>query len=203
MRKFGITLIVVGLLAVLAGAGLYAYNAWDDNRAALASEQIGGALFAQIMPIALGSSIDSAGVALGTVADNGSNEAAPISYEGETYIGIISLPTLRISLPINSDWDYTKLKKSPCRYAGSVADNDLVIAAHNYKRHFGNISTLQAGDPVAFTDSAGIMHEYAVVEVTTVEPTQTWSVISGTFDLTLFTCTYGGQARWVVRCNRV
>ena len=42
-------------------------------------------------------------------------------------------------------WSYPKLKVAPCRYRGSAYLDDLIIAAHNYDRHFGRINTLLPG----------------------------------------------------------
>ena len=38
-----------------------------------------------------------------------------------------------------------------------------MIAAHNYKAHFGRLLGLQAGDVVVFTDVSGTAHYYEVI----------------------------------------
>ena len=40
--------------------------------------------------------------------------------DGEQYIGVLELPTLSLTLPVQSQWSYPALKVSPCRYAGSA-----------------------------------------------------------------------------------
>ena len=57
-----------------------------------------------------------------------------------------------MSLPIISEWNDTRLKQAPCRFQGSVYLNNLIIAGHNYKKHFGGLKNLQIGDVVIFTD---------------------------------------------------
>ena len=54
------------------------------------------------------------------------------------------------------------LKLSPCRYAGSFSEENLVIAAHNYSSSFGEISRLSAGDTVTLVDGLGDRHSYQV-----------------------------------------
>lgn len=40
------------------------------------------------------------------------------------------------------------------------------------------------------------------MEIEEIEPTNVESMTISDFDLTLFTCTYGGNARFTVRCSR-
>ena len=66
-------------------------------------------------------------------------------------------------LPVLTDWSYAKLKKAPCHCYRTYYEKDFVIAAHNYKSHFGRLSELQASDVVVFTDVSGTAHYYEVV----------------------------------------
>ena len=49
----------------------------------------------------------------------------------------------------------------------------------------------------------GAVTSYEVVEVDILNPTAIEEMTDSGFDLTLFTCTYGGQSRVTVRCNTV
>lgn len=123
--------------------------------------------------------------------------------DGYLYIGFLSVPSLKLELPVMSQWDYGRLKIAPCRYTGSVKTDDLVIAAHNYERHFGKLSGLSEGDEVSFTDMDGTVTRYEVAAVDILSPAAVAEMTSGEYDLTLFTCTYGGKSRVTVRCERV
>ena len=101
-----------------------------------------------------------------------------------------------------SDWDYKRLKIAPCRQFGSSRTDDLVIAAHNYKTHFGLLGELSPGDPVAFTDMDGIVNHYSVAGTQVLQPTEVDAVQNSGYDLVLYTCTIGGRSRVVVFCNR-
>ena len=109
---------------------------------------------------------------------------------------------LGLELPVLSDWDYTKLNIAPCRYHGTLRGEDLVIMAHNYSCHFGPISRLQEGDEVLFVDMDGILTRYQVVGSDILNPFSSREITAGVYDLTLFTCTYGGKSRVTVYCNR-
>ena len=86
---------------------------------------------------------------------------------------------------------------------GSVRGENLVLMAHNYASHFGGLSKLSEGDSVIFTDMDGIVTTYEVKAQDILSPYAVEEMISGDFDLTLFTCTYGGESRVTVYCDRV
>ena len=123
--------------------------------------------------------------------------------DGEEYIGCLELPSISLTLPVMRDWSYPKLRTAPCRYWGSAEDGTLVIMAHNYERHFGNLSMLREGDPVQFIDAAGEIYRYVVSGQQVLESTDIDGMIEGDWDMTLFSCTYGGGARVTVRLQRV
>ncbi len=117
------------------------------------------------------------------------------------YVATIEIPALSLDLPVTSTWNYSLLTKTPCRYTGSAYSNDLVIAAHNYTSHFGNLKNLTAGDSVIITDMEQNVFEYEVTEIEIIEPTEIEEMITADdWDLTLFTCNYGGSVRIAVRC---
>lgn len=122
---------------------------------------------------------------------------------GYSCIGYVEIPELNIQLPVISDWSLPKLKVSPCRYHGTTRGEDLVIMAHNYKKHFGKISTLTEGSIVKFTDMDGKLWEYQVVAKDILNPTDVEELISGEYDLTLFSCTPGGKQRVTIRCDKI
>lgn len=130
-------------------------------------------------------------------------EMTVVEIDGYGYIGFIAIPSLNLELPVMADWSYPQLQKSPCRYTGSVFTDDLVVMAHNYYSHFGQLSNLHSGDQVIFTDMDGNKLYYEVIALDVLNPTAVEDMTSGEFDLTLFTCTYGGRSRVTVRCDRV
>lgn len=132
-----------------------------------------------------------------------STELTVVEIDGYGYIGYISIPALEIELPVMSQWDYSRLKIAPCRQFGSTRTDDLVIAAHNYKTHFGYLSELEGGEEVFFTDMDGEITDYNVSSVETLAPTSVDAVQNSGHDLVLYTCTYGGATRVAVFCDRV
>ena len=114
---------------------------------------------------------------------------------GYGYIGYLSIPALQLDLSVMSEWDYGRLKISPCRYYGSTKTDNLVIAAHNYRFHFGYLGHLKPGETVVFTDMESEKHIYQVTAVEQLMPTDVDKVKDSGDDMILYTCTYGGAKR--------
>jgi len=102
-----------------------------------------------------------------------------------------------------SDWDYNKMKISPCRYYGSIITNDLVICAHSYDNLFGRLKNLNTGDLLILTDMNNNEYIYKVEVIEILSPNKVEEMIESDFDLTLFTCTKDALNRVTVRLNRV
>ncbi|MDO5324396.1 MAG: sortase [Clostridia bacterium] len=130
-------------------------------------------------------------------------EMPTIEIDGNAYIGVLDIPSKGLSLPVMSQWSYSRLRIAPCRYSGSVYSGDIVIAGHNYARHFSPIKSLQAGDAVDFTDADGNVFHYEVAAVEILKSTAVEEMQAGDWDLTLFTCTYGGKSRCALRCRLI
>ena len=122
---------------------------------------------------------------------------------GQEYVGMLSIPELSLQLPVINDWDYPKLKEAPCLYSGSAYLDNLVIMAHNYQSHFGKINTLSIGSQLTFTIMDDNIFHYQVVATELISPTSVDEVVNSQWNLTLFTCTIGGQSRIAVRCERI
>lgn len=216
MKKKGTVFIVLGLLLIVGAFGLTAYNLITQDRAEKASAEIMGAL-EQVLPETR--EVEN-GIYVDSVPENSGVYTAPtyevpdyilnpdmdmptITVGNATYVGTISIPVLDLELPIHSDWDYTKLKTAPCVFSGTIYKDDLVICAHNYRKHFSKLRTLHSGDTVVITDADGNEFVYEVWEIEILQPTDLEAMIESDYDLTLYTCTTGGKTRLTVRCNKV
>ncbi|MCI8810487.1 MAG: sortase [Oscillibacter sp.] len=197
--KRGSILMAGGLALLLAALCLTGYNLWDGKRAAGSVESAMQALEAQT-PV-----LEELNLPKEMIPDYVLNPWMPMpvmEIDGREYVGYIEIPALELSLPVLSEWSYPNLKVSPCRYSGSVYLNSMVIAAHNYERHFGGLKYLEPGDAVSFTDADGNVFHYVVSGLEQLDPKEPIRLWEGEWDLTLFTCTIGGQYRVTVRCVR-
>ena len=186
--KIGIALMAFGLLLIAAAGGLFAFNAMNDKKAGETADRIIEA-------------VEQAGEETSYEEENGEVFA---SIDGDKYIGVISIPSLSIELPVQSDYSLAKLKNSPCRYYGSVPEGTAVICAHNYQSHFGNLKYAKPGDKVYFTDVAGLTYSYEISAIEQLDGYDTERMKENTgWDMTLFTCTYSGRQRITARLTRV
>ena len=129
-----------------------------------------------------------------------------IDIDGYSYIGMLEIPDLKLQIPVMESYSEDALQIAPCCYAGSILNNDCVIAGHNISKHFRYVKNLSIGSLILFYDVEGEKYEYEVTgreilsatqieEMTHKEETSDW-------DLTLFTCTPGGEKRCAIRCVR-
>ena len=190
-----------GLLLIAAALALAAYNVIDAQRAARSAAQALEALSQTTAVSAADSEEASADDAPAYLADP-EMPMPTVSFDGNDYIGRVDVPSLGLSLPVISEWSYPRLKIAPCRYTGSAYLDNLIIAAHNYSSHFGNLNRLNTGDTVTFTDVDGNQFTYAVSLIEDLPGTAIEEMQAGEWDLTLFTCTLGGRSRVTVRCER-
>ena len=122
------------------------------------------------------------------------------TINGVEYLGTLEIPVLELELPIISQWSDSLLKIAPCRYQGSAYLDNMILAGHYYRAHFAGLKNLQIGDSVIFTDAEGSCFHYEVSGLEELPGTAICEMESGDWDLTLFTCTAGGSARFTVRC---
>lgn len=196
-NKLGILLMGLGTVLVLAALSLFLWNEQEAYQAEQASAEILPKMVEAMESAAAGTDQTGEETALPDPFDPTMTE---VVIDGYAYIGYLSVPSLGLELPVMSEWDYTRLKIAPCRYSGSTKTNDLVIAGHNYARHFSPIKGLSPGEAVSFVDMDGVRTDYQVASVEVLAPTDVEEMISGEYDLTLFTCSYGGRNRVAVRC---
>ncbi len=183
--------MTTGLLLIFGAVALLLYNNFESRRA----EEQAGALVEGIIS-AIGEDRQNP-----VEKDPFDTEMKVVDIDGYGYIGYLSVPELNLSLPVMSEWDYTRLKIAPCRYYGSTKTDNLVIAAHNYRSQFGYLGRLKSDSFMTFTDMEGNSFGYTVTSVEILQPSDTEKVKDTGDDLILYTCTYRGTERIVVRCS--
>lgn len=225
-KRKGTVLMALGLALMLAALGMTVYNMRQEmqagetaanvvnqlivKRAEIRAEQRGTQTAA---PTALPQTTDAVqpvptqSIPQATQAPDyirfPEMEMPTVETDGEAYIGTLEIPELGLTLPVMSEWSYPRLKKAPCRFGGSAYTGDLIVIAHNYASHFGNLKKLRPGVAVRFTDMAGNVFCYEVAETEILQPDQIEELKGTDYPLTLLTCTLGGETRVTVRCDKV
>lgn len=176
----------LGILMIFSSLGLLIFNSYEDKHAGKVSEEM----------------MDNLVRVIDEVETNQSDQMPIVKIGDYEYVGYISIPVLDLELPIQINWNYSKMRKSPCVHKGSISTNDLVIAGHAYKKHFGRLKNLNVGDQIIITNMNGDTFEYEVMAKEVIDGTKGKEILYSEYDLTLYTCTYLAKERVTIRANR-
>lgn len=191
--KTGAALILAGALFI---GGAFLWNAkvsYEDDQATQQAEKL---------LVAYREENAARVEAAPLVIESSEGELPALTIEGYPVSGVLTIEGIDLELPVLSTWSYPQLKITACTYTGTAEDGGLVILAHNYRGHFGRLKNVGVGDTVSFTDVNGDAYIYEVAQTEVVDQYDLEALTRGDWDLTLFTCTYGGQSRVMVRCEK-
>lgn len=197
-RRLGYVLCGIGVLCILGAAGVLAHNLQEERRAEQAVQQILPQLTQAVAHTRVQMDHHAAAEQEDVAAEEKEAESAALE---DTYLGILRIPALELELPVYAQWNEDNLMTAPCRYSGALQTGDLVIAGHNYADSFRRLGSLAVGSEVSLTDMEGTEHTFWVTALQTLGAGEVRQMLSGDWDLTLFTCTFGGQSRIAVRCS--
>ena len=206
-KKLGVLFMLLGLVLVLGSLLLIVKNQQED--------QLAQKFSSDVLPL-LRNQIAKSQETAPTETTPELPPNIPVEYlapedltmteeviNGYAYIGYLTVPDLGLELPVMSDWSYRQMQYSPCRYAGTVRGEDLVIMAHNYSGHFGRLSRLSIGAQVQFVDMDGTVWDYEVVAIDVLPAEAVEEMTAGEYDLSLFTCSTNRTYRVTVRCDMI
>ncbi len=191
---FGRALTVLGVLMVLSAGALLGYNRYADRKAGQASNQTAQLLLDEILQSQTQPEIQD---------PQAPPEIPLLVLDGKEYLGLLTIPKLELTLPVQASWSYPQLKESPCLYYGGLSEGQMFIAAHNFVRHFGYLGKLSQGDTILFTDGAGTQYTYRVDDQEVIDGYDVDTMLNTDYSLSLFTCVYNGSRRFTVRCSLV
>lgn len=209
-KKAGIAIVTLGAVLIVSALLLFFYNQREADMAGQEAENLMSDLESWMEGQNTEPGTENTGESTGPAATEENEPAEPtldsempvVRINGYSYVGYVEIPVLELKLPVLSEWNYDRLQIAPCRQHGSSRTDDLVIAAHNYRTHFGRIKELSEGDTVIFTDMDDIVNTYSIAKIDTIDPYDVDCVLNSDFDLVLYTCTVGGKTRVTVFCNR-
>ena len=199
--------LISGFLLIIAAIALCIYNIAESRKAEKRSQSVMTELRAEIEEYAAEEASETITESdlFAEYEPTEQEEMQVISVDGTDYCGYLSIEELGIELPVINEFSYASLKTAPCRYSGSVAENDIIIAAHNYSTHFGRLNSLSDGSEIVFTDCSGKSSSYNVISIEEIDGSDKAQMFSGEgtdWDLTLFTCTLSGKRRVTVRAKK-
>ena len=188
-NKLSRFLILLGLVLVTCSLILIGYNLIIDYRAGVLSKSA----LEEIVPIIESNRNNS----------SDSNDTLEVEVDKNRYIGIITMDSVGIKLPVLKEYSQANLKIAPNLYKGSIYEDNAIIIAHNSISHFKKIEKLNIGDLVIFEDINGNKFQYEVTYKERISEKDTDIMDQGDWDLTLFTCASNIRFRSTVRLKRV
>ncbi|MBR2048090.1 MAG: sortase [Oscillospiraceae bacterium] len=193
-QKRGIALIVAGVIMILCAVGMHRMEQKQDELTGENSRVLLNQLHREKISIQLPDEPDQ---------PESQTEPTEMPVEeilGYDLIGTIRVPEVGLELPVQYGWSKELLNVAPCRYSGSLSDSDLILMGHNYRSQFYSLLQAEQGMVVEFVELNGEIHRYTVSETLTLRGSE-GELLPSDYPLTLFTCTPGGQSRFVVRCG--
>ncbi len=202
-------LLATGGAFVLAGLILFGVNRYEGNKAyAMSMEKI-EQVKDEAARRAAESHVPEMNLNLDEVDPEATLDMVPeepkkvlpvVEIDGYLYDGYLTIPAIELEMPVTDNCDEDNLKYFLCRYSGDPYEGGMIIAGHNYKKSFRKLRDLAVGDEILFTTMDGEQFLYTVSEIEVIDGKGIDEMIDPEWDLTLFTCTFGGQERYTVRC---
>ena len=175
--------ILIGMILILSAMGMTIYNYYTDYLCYYSMNYTLNSLEDTILQdtndIVTTSTLDTSNNSLCTDTDN-------------EYMGILCIPSINAEYPVLNECSVKGMKSSPCRYYGTMAEDNVIVCGHNYVSCFGSLYTISKGDTITLTDTNGYTTQYTVSYLEVIDGKDVYSMCYGnpeSWDLTLFTCT--------------
>ncbi len=199
-KKNGKLMIVLGILIILAGAGIIAYpflsiyfhGRQTDELLEQAQSEINAAqsvtTTAELTTVTtsgnsdvqLTTASDDVQVATGTTVQTTTEKQNGDRLNGQTLIGIIEAPAIDLTYPVVEGAQKAQIDFAIGHMSGSAdfgAKGNCALAGHRggtSGQYFDDIGKLEKGDKVTLTNIDGDEFVYKVTESFSVEPTEVW-----------------------------
>jgi len=126
----------------------------------------------------------------GLPGSGGNSDLVSVAIGENSYIGILSIPSLDLTLPVLSGEQSGSGEAMPYHYTADFGN--FLIYGQNYKSQLGKLSSLKTGDSVTFTDVGNNVYTYTVTSLASADKNSLESAAGTDSDLVLFTNKTGG-----------
>lgn len=190
MKHKGSLLITIGVLLLAAALLLFGYNLYQDYSSNKQNKLILSQIHTELKPDEIALYRQYPQIPLPT-----------IEIDNLTYVGTIKAESIDLHTPILANYDPVTLKVTPALYSGSAYQNNMIILGHSYQSCFGKLAYMKRGDVITFEDVSGNIFIYEVIDIQIIHENNFDAILSQeeAYDLTMFTCTWSGVERVVIR----
>ena len=171
---------LIGILLVVAAAGIF----WYVSQARQSQTRV-----TDDVRMRLESLLPSDGDGFSGISTNGEGDSRipSLLIDDVSYMGIVSVPSVGLNLPVRTSEDSGSLQVAPYRYAGTPTTH-LIFVGWDSEEQFGSLSRVGVDDHVEFVDVDGISYSYHVNSLSTPRDFKMSDEIASIADLTL--CAY-------------
>lgn len=133
--------------------------------------------------------------------ERGNNTMAAIQIDGINVVGILEAPQYGRTLPVASTWDTGLVSSMPCRFAGSIYDQTLIIGAVDGEGQLSFAAQMEVGDTILLTDMEGGRYTYRVAAIHHAKHATLEKLQSGDYAMTLFVKDSKTSEYLLIRCQ--
>lgn len=128
-------------------------------------------------------------------------EMPALEIEGSDYVALIEIPNFNVELPVQRDWENKDLAKSPCRFWGSIYNNDLIIGGKYQEGQFSFCQQLDIDDRINIIDMRGAQYNFTVQKIERSNDVSFVTLSEGEYPLSLFVKEKYDSKYIIVRCG--
>ena len=132
------------------------------------------------------------------------------NIKGHKVVGIIKIPKVKLEYPILETTTEETLNLSITKFWGNEINEigNVTLAGHNNLSGvmFGKIKKLEIGDIIELTDIQNTTLKYEVFKTYIIDPNDISCILPEKEDVrevTLITCTTGGEERFIVKAREI
>ena len=129
---------------------------------------------------------------------------------GHKVVGIINIPEVNLKYPILETTTEETLNLSITKFWGKEINEigNVTLAGHNNLSGvmFGKIKNLKIGDVIELTDIQNVTLKYEIFKTYVIDPNDISCILpenESTREVTLITCTKGGNNRYIVKAREI
>lgn len=188
MKKVSLTVRILGIALILVSVGILLVNLIHREQA----KQKNAAAVAQLRSLMPPEQ-------QGNPQDYYQQEMPVLQLDGVDYVCLLEIPSQGIVLPVQNEWNTTALKSRPCKFWGSIYNENCIIGGSG--NQFDFCARLDLGDSVSLTDMEGTVFTCYVQRIDRSSGAGFDRLSQGDYPLTLFVRQEYASEYIIVRCG--
>lgn len=193
MRKLGTALLIAGVCFLFIPVILFSHYKIEDQKLEREALRI-ASLMEPLMP-------QRSQAYASDDADRLTASPKALEIEGQSYMGLLEIPSLGRSLPLLRSAFGASSKGLPYRLEGRAETKNLVLYSYGYPSLFGGLKKFPVGSQIDFVDLEGHTYSYLVTDQATTASLDAFLETLAPSGLTLVTPSLGLGGYHLIFCH--